>query len=586
MVLMVLPSMGGAQESGAKPVGASVTGWMAELKAGFEKAYRERVVDVYAAGLEVARREYAEQLQLALKEAERAGDRQTAVVFRQESERVAEESWRMPPDDQDTSMAVLRRARQIYREQVSELNRAWDEASRKLVSEFESTLVQGARQLTAKNLEREVRRVLECRQELVAVWLPRMWEIHRGTRLSVPERGDGEPGAGGEPTGKLPAVSRKELEEAVKWVLGGGGRIHVRRNGHVQLLEKVGDLPTGKVDFWSVSFNGEKFGQAPTPGELGRLGQFRSVRQLYLGGFDLAPTDWSFLAGLRQLEVLHFTGARLDSSAAAWIARCKDLQTLELMDCEGLTADFFRVLAAGVPGLKALRLSGSQVPDTAGMELGRLERLESLWVDAPGLTPAVLPSWAGIRSLRSLILFGGTWPREVLEVLRRHPIEKLGFVDSDHAGFPEQLALIGELFPKLRNLEIRGKCLSVDHALALAENLRNLEVLNLQWVDLNVGAAKALARLPHLRVLTCRAAGLGDEVFQELLAIRSLQELDVLGTQVSDHSTEAICRAGLNGLRALNVAGTRISKGAAASVERRGKGLKVRTVASEIGLVR
>ena len=201
--LTLLPSPCGAQEAPIKPVGASVTGWMAELKAGFEKAYRERVVDVYAAGLEEARREYAEQLQLALKEAERAGDKQTAVVFRQESERVAEESWRMPPDDQDTSMAVVRRARQIYREQVSELNRAWDEASRKLVSEFESTLVQGARQLTAKNLEREVRRVLECRRELVAVWLPRMWEVHRGERLSVADGSvKSEGGTGSDPAGK------------------------------------------------------------------------------------------------------------------------------------------------------------------------------------------------------------------------------------------------------------------------------------------------------------------------------------------------------------------------------------------------
>ncbi|MEY5009642.1 MAG: hypothetical protein RLZZ253_781, partial [Verrucomicrobiota bacterium] len=52
--LTLLPSLCGAQESAIKPVGASVTGWMAELKAGFEKAYRERVVDVYAAGVEVA----------------------------------------------------------------------------------------------------------------------------------------------------------------------------------------------------------------------------------------------------------------------------------------------------------------------------------------------------------------------------------------------------------------------------------------------------------------------------------------------------------------------------------------------------
>jgi hypothetical protein len=112
-----------------------------------------------------------------------------------------------------------------------------------------------------------------------------------------------------------------------------------------------------------------------------------------------------------------------------------------------------------------------------------------------------------------------------------------------------------------------------------------LEGLNLQWVELNVEAAKAVARLPHLRVLICRAPGLGDDVFKELLAIRGLNELDVAGTRVSDQSTEAIHRAGLNGLRVLTLVNTQVSKGAAASLERRVKGLSLRTVPTQIGWI-
>ena len=112
-----LPSLCAAQVSSlapvAPPVEASVTGWLSELKAGFEKAYRERVVEAYAAGVAEAKQDYLDQIQLALKEAERAGDKQAAVVFRQESERAAEETWRMPSDDQDTSLETLRRARRV-----------------------------------------------------------------------------------------------------------------------------------------------------------------------------------------------------------------------------------------------------------------------------------------------------------------------------------------------------------------------------------------------------------------------------------------------------------------------------------------
>jgi hypothetical protein len=585
-----LPSLCAAQVASLAPVDApvdaSVTGWLSELKAGFEKAYRERVVDAYAAGVAEAKQDYLDQIQLALKEAERAGDKQAAVVFRQESERAAEETWRMPPDDQDTSLETLRRARRVYREKVPELNRAWDEASRKLASEFESALVQGAQRLAGRNLEGEVRRVLACRQELVSVWLPQMWEIHRGDRISLPD-GVGEKGAGpmdGYPEMGAP-VSRKDLEETVKWVLSGSGRIHVRQNGRVQLLQKVGDLPKGKFEFFSVSLNRERFDRVLKPGEVRRLGQFRSLQQLYLGGFNLAAEDWHFFAGLRQLEILHLSQMRLDTWAAGWMAQCKKLRALELGDCEGLTPEFFRQIAAGVPGLKDLKLTRSRVPDEAGMELGGFERLEGLTVDGTGLTPAVLPAWTGLRALHSLVWSDGDWSREVLEALKRHPIEKMGFLDTSHPDFPAQVALLGELFPKLKALELKGKKLSVPHALAIVENLRNLEGLNLQWVELNVEAAKAVARLPHLRVLICRAPGLGDDVFKELLAIRGLNELDVAGTRVSDQSTEAIHRAGLNGLRVLTLVNTQVSKGAAASLERRVKGLSLRTVPTQIGWI-
>ncbi|MEY5011144.1 MAG: hypothetical protein RLZZ253_2283 [Verrucomicrobiota bacterium] len=580
-------AMARAEEPAPRAVDTSVTGWLLEMKAGFEKAYRERVVDVHKAGLEEARKEYAEQLQLALKDAERAGDRQAAAVFRQEFERVAAEDWRMPLDDQDISLETLRRARRIYREHVTELNRAWDEASRKLVAEFDAALVQGAQRLTARNLEGEVRRVLACQQELVSVWLPRMWEIHRGTQVPVADGvGRRREGGWGVPSGNGVSVSRKELEETVKWVLEGKGTIQIRRNNQVQFLEKVGDLPGGKVEFWSVHLNRHNFGRALEPGELQQIGRFQNLMHLGVWAFSVPPEDWAFLAGLHRLQTVYISRTTLDVRLGRWLSQCSALSHLELTDCEGLSPEFFNALYAGVPGLVDLRMPRSRIQDTAGIELGRFERLESLAVDSTGLTSAVLPSWAGFRHLKKLWLFDGPWPREGLEALSRSPIERLGFLDSDNPELPAQMAIFGKLFPKLKQLDLRGKGLHANQAQALLEHRKYLEVLNLQWVLPSLEAVKILARLPRLRVLCCRAPGVGDELFQEFLAIRTLRELDVAYTGVSDQSAEAIVHAGINGLRVLDVTGTQISSGARSSLQRRAKGLSLRALSAEVRLER
>ncbi len=565
-----------AEESPANTADASVTGWMTELKAGFEKAYRERVVDAYAAGVAEAKLAYAEQVQLALKDAERAGDKQAAAVFRQESERVPAESWRMPTDDQDTSLEILRRARRIYRERLPELNRAWDEASRKLVLEFESALVQGAKQLTERNLEGEVRRVLAGRQELVSVWLPRMWEIHRGDRVSAPEaaRERGTSPGGAYPETGAP-VTRKELEEAVKWVLDGNGTIEVRRKGRTQFLEKVGDLPGGKVDFWCVKLTRPGFGRGLLPGELRQLSRFQGLIHLRVWGFEVVPEDWSFLAGLRQLQTLYISDTTLDAQVGGWIGRCSDLRTLELTTCGGLSAEFFQGVAAGVPNLQHLRLARSQMDDAAGREMARFERLESLAVDATALTPAVLPSWGGFRHLKKLYLFEGPWPREGLAGLSRNPVEGFGILISDSPEFAAQAALTAELFPKLKHLSIHGKVFAPHDAEVLAEQFRGLEQLSLQVTETSVEMARAIAKMHRLRKLDCRSPGLRDEVFQELLAIRGLRDLDVAGAPVSDRSVDAIQRAAANNLRALNIADTQISKETVAGLERRWKNLHI-----------
>jgi hypothetical protein len=317
------------------------------------------------------------------------------------------------------------------------------------------------------------------------------------------------------------------------------------------------------------------FGRGLLPGELRQLSRFQNLIHLRLWGFEVAPEDWSFLAGLRQLQTLFISYTTLDARVGGWIGRCSDLRTLELTTCGGLSVEFFRGVVAGVPNLQHLRLSRSRIDDAAGRELARFERLESLSVDSTALTPAVLPSWGGFRHLKQLYLFDGPWPREGLAGLSRNPVEGFGILRSDSPEFAAQAALTAELFPKLKQLSIYGKVLASHDVEVLAEQFRGLEQLSLHLNEPSLEMARSLAKMHRLRKLDCRSSGLRDEVFRELLAIRGLRDLDVAGAPVSDRSVDAIQRAAANSLRVLNIAYTKISRETVAGLERRFKNLSI-----------
>ncbi len=555
--------------------GVRVSEWLADLEQRFQTAFKERVVGRFQKERAQARVDYQEQVESGLADAERVQDKSSAAVFRAELEQLKREGWQMPVTDQDTTVEFLRVARRFYRDRLVEMDRAWESEVRQLLLEFDAALVQGARQLTARNLADEVRRVQAARQDLVSVWLPRMRDLHAGVRpvavapaderpsreLAV-ERGSAQPAA----------AARHELEKAVKWVLEGKGALTVMKAGKESNLERLEDLPRGRLEFPFIELDRLRFGRALLPGELRHLAHFRGVRSFSFLNFQVEPEELSFLAGWHQLQRVRLLGGRVNAQVGAWLSQCPELRELEVGHSEGLGADFFRELAAGAPKLSALNLGGSKMEDAVVQEFAAHKKLTNLHLGGTGLSPAIFPMMSGFRNLRQFTL---DVPISGLEPLSQLPLESFGFLSAEDQDFEVRLAHVGRCFPKLPSIILAGNQLSIEQAEALVMHLKNLRGLDFSGVQPAPGVARVLSKLNHLNTVVFRSPQVGDEHLEELLSIKGLKVLDLAHTGVSDEGIRKIHGGEVKGVKTLNLLHTRVTREAAEDLQKRVGNLSV-----------
>jgi hypothetical protein len=556
---VALLGVGVALRAEEVPEESRVSGWLSDLEKRFEQVYRDRVVEQHRKGVVEAREMYIEQVQYGLSDAERVGDQRDAAVFRQELEAFKSEDWQMPSTDEDTTLEYLRRARRNYREKMVQLNRDWEVAARQVRVEFDAALVQGVRQLSARNLAHEVSRVQAARRDLMSVWMPRMLSL-RPPAMDAGKIGGGDAGEGRERAG-----NRRALIEAVKWVQEGSGEVTVFHGGKTVTLKRETALPLGRVDFLAVTLDRAKFGRPLFPGELQHLARFRSVRHLGLMGFDNAPEEFSFLSELRQLRRFVLRGGRVDARVGLWLSQCSQLGHLEITGCQGLTAEFFRELGTGLSHLRSLDLKNSSLKDSVAQEIAVLSTLTELQLDHTGLSSKSFPALSGLRSLRELTLFEGPW--EGLEPLKGLPLRSFGRVSTEWVSFDKQLAEIGRCFPKLRSLGLTGKVLTSGQVSSVARHLKRLVKLDFAGVLPALDAAKALAELSHLEEVSFRSVRLGDDLLSEIAQIRNLKRLDLASTGVTDSGIQSIADGRMRELVLLNLRHTQVTPECVAELE-------------------
>ncbi len=214
------------------------------------------------------------------------------------------------------------------------------------------------------------------------------------------------------------------------------------------------------------------------------------VATVAYGRMSFSPAALQQLAALQELEVLCLAGhapkasffgfpklkslsvGGVDDAAAATIAQCRTLTSLELTHTE-ITDGGLKAIAT-LPALRSLNLSSSIISDAGMSHLTGLSQLEHLQLRASNVTDETLKYVAAMHTLTRLDLYGSNGPG---------------------AGN-------------------RSRCFTAN-GLEQLEHLSNLRILWLSDLDVT-GGYSVLKQLTGLRQLTLMMSGISDEELESL----------------------------------------------------------------------
>jgi hypothetical protein len=557
-----------------------VTEWLETVERRFASAYEARVVVPFREQVEKMRKEYQESLKAGLADLVTRGNKQEAVIFQEELQRLEQQPAFLPGTDSEQSSLYLRTIRQQFRLGFGEAEKERDAAVRQLHGEFDAALVEGGRQLALRQMGSEAALVRQRRLDMARVWLPRMRELfpdvhpHGGI-----ESVEGKVFGQGREMSREPLQhTRKEVEAAVQWVLEAHGKVTIRQGGRTSLLKNISELPGRRFQIVEVWLDGNLMGRPLVPGEIWILGALSGVEILKLYNLGLEEADLDFLQDWRDLEMVDWIGGKLSLSLARHLARNIHLKKLWLGRGEGVPPDFLGELALGVRGLNKLAIQGFVVDHSVVDGLEKHPKLESLFLDVEGLNPESLPRLANLRGLKELGLSDSVWKPEGargLEAFSRLKLETFGPLNTGSEDFENRLLAVRNAFPQLKTLVLEGDRLTVDHAEMIRKHMRNISGIDFPGVLPFPGVAAVFAKMPKLDRLQCRHSKVGDDLAAEFLGMRNLKNLDLTNTAISDASMTAIQKSAEGGLKGLNAENSKLTLRAVQELKRRVPGLKV-----------
>jgi formylglycine-generating enzyme required for sulfatase activity len=314
------------------------------------------------------------------------------------------------------------------------------------------------------------------------------------------------------------------------------------RHPELAVLQITGtvDLDDGLLDHFrdaehlqSINLQGSRI----TDAGLRRLPALTKLQTLHLAGtqstgevlahFSQSPLrEVSFanltdegaekLVAFSSLVAINARSSPLGRSGLQAIASLRQLQSLQLEQCENLTDQDFQLLSR-LPQLDRLDLAGTQAGDLAAGSLGGLLHLRDLRIGSDALTDAGMRSLCEVVSLQALAITE----------------QANGITD---AGFTDFWRLVN-----LRTLEVYPQ-FTMSQGWATVAELPQLQRLTIRNRTLSDNAVRPIAMIANLKELTLgdwRPDGpesLTDRGLLELAAAKTLTKVNLTkaGTKVTD----------------------------------------------------
>lgn len=291
------------------------------------------------------------------------------------------------------------------------------------------------------------------------------------------------------------------------------------------------------------------------------VADLQTLETLVLNSTRVTDSGLSRIASLKRLKVLNIDGIDASDESLATIGVCRALEHVSCVDTH-VTSKGIRRLRERLPKLHVEW--GETNSDDVREAANHLERMgfyvnrrydmdaEAVWysVSAPffGLaTPLAASNWRGSKTDFELL--------QRLRRLRRLNLDmtvaKTDLVDDD------VINIVSHLLP-LRDLSIRNSSFS-DSGLEKLQRLGHLQQLDVSGTQITNHGLMFVGEMPRMTSLTIARTSVDDEGLIYLKSLGSLNTLDLSHTGVTDNGMRHV--AGLTSLKKLRLAGTAVGDG-------------------------
>ena len=277
-----------------------------------------------------------------------------------------------------------------------------------------------------------------------------------------------------------------------------------------------------------------------TDDDLRKLSAMPELRKINLSDTKIGDIGFAQLRPLQKVTYLNcFHCPYLTDGAIAYIKHWTNLEYLNVRWSEVTSRVFEHV--SGMKKLKVLDVGFSRVNDDGFDALASLETLEELHIGGDKMSGLALPLLRLLPALKHLDVNGS----------QRTDSGRWGLMLTDVN--IESIAALTQL----ETLDIGGAIVS-DVGMKAITPMINLQTLDLSRMEITSRGLEPLTKLPKLRKLNLwQSTRIDDQAASYLLAMKSLEEVDLGDTSISDATLDQL--EAMNRLKVLLVSGTKVT---------------------------
>ncbi len=491
---------------------ASADPRLAQLAAGFKARHEADALQPFNTAVTALNTSYvANGVSRARTAAKAKGS--LAEVTALDDEKAAIEKGQGVPDEDDTdTVEALKTLRSTYRTAYAKLAAERDARATPLYDLYLNALDAYIAELTQADKIADARKVQVFRDD-IALQKPGADVAPPATEKTAPAAPASS--AASKPAVRSPKMSERELAE---WAIATGGNVEVAA-GTPPVIQKnatASGLPRSHFIIVNMTVNCEK-----VPGkDLSPLASAQDVGRLFLENSLLADKTSLDLTPLRQMPKLRVLTTRdLDAAAVDIIASLEELDTLytktlpeasleKIAKLKHLaTFESNSILGPGIAALKNCKqlrsITNGSNPDVSDDDIrslaAALPELETLRISGPtAITISCIPSLLPLKSLKYLELHSNELDDSVMEPLAKLPrLETLNLNSTKIVGSHFDVL---KKFDSLRELYLDG-CSITDEALDTLTHIKSLMKVQLRRTKVTeAGIAKLKAARPGFNI--------------------------------------------------------------------------------------